>query len=144
MPDHKLRRLAAKTESRFASFGFLDEAHAEFPKNVEHYNCNVPHRNTSEPYSARKPLSAETAALPKTVWQYRVIHRTLAEVITRATQLVSIIDNTEKYRNMSLFPTISEHFDVYNSQKSSIKLHGSCVFSCNSCNNALMPKHSVA
>jgi hypothetical protein len=45
LPDHKSGGLAAKTENRFATFGFLDEAHAEFPKNVENRNRNVPHRS---------------------------------------------------------------------------------------------------
>ena len=85
----------AKTESRFATFGFLDEVHAEFPKNAEHYNRNVPCRDISEPYLQAQIVTRGNSMLPKTVRQYRVIHRTSAVVIIRATQFVSIINNTE-------------------------------------------------
>ena len=54
-------------------------------KNVEKFNRNVPHRSKyiKTVFRKRKPLPAETAALPKTVRQYRIIHRASAEVRTR-------------------------------------------------------------
>ena len=81
----------AKTESRFATFGFLDEVHAKFPKNAEHYNRNVPRRDISEPYLQAQIVTRGNFMLPKTVRQYRVI----AVVIIRVTQFISIINNTE-------------------------------------------------